>query len=153
MTAGKKFHFEDLTPGFRFETESVTFSEQEIVAFAQQYDPQSFHTSPIAARDSLFGGIIASGWQVGSATMPLIINGKKGGLAGLIGIEITRLRWPNPVRPGDEVKVRVEVLKARLSNSYPNYGIVNLAFEATNQAGAAVQTSEGTFLVPRRTDK
>lgn len=60
MTAGKKFHFEDLPPGFSFETESVTFSEQEIVAFARQYDPQPFHTSPIAARDNLFGGIIGS---------------------------------------------------------------------------------------------
>ena len=152
MREGKQFYFEDLSPGFSFETESVTFSEQEIVAFARRYDPQPFHTSPIAARDSLFGGIIASGWQVGSATMPLIINGKNGGLAGLIGIEITRLRWPNPVRPGDEVKLRIDVLKARLSNSYPHYGIVNLAFEATNQAGAIVQASEGVFLVPRHTD-
>lgn len=153
MTAAKKFHFEDLPPGFSFETESVTFSEKEIVAFARRYDPQSFHISPIAARDSLFGGIIASGWQIGSATMPLIVNGQNGGLAGLVGIEITRLRWPNPVRPGDRVKVRLEVLKARLSNSYPNYGILNLAIEATNQTGAIVQASEGVFLVPRRTDK
>lgn len=60
MREGKQFYFEDLTPGFRFETESVTFSEQEIVAFARQYDPQPFHTSPIAARDNLFGGIIGS---------------------------------------------------------------------------------------------
>ena len=152
MTADKKFYFEDLTPGFSFETESVTFSEHEMVAFAKRYDPQFFHTSPNAAGDSLFGGIVASGWQIGSATMPLIINGKNGGFAGLIGIEITRLRWPNPVRPGDQVKLRVKVLKARPSNSYPAYGVLNLVFEATNQTGAIVQVSEGTFFVPRRTD-
>ena len=138
--------FEDFEPGQVFELGSRTVSEEEIVAFAREFDPQPFHVDPAAAGESVFGGLIASGWHTGAMWMRMYVDTMLGSAArGSPGIE--ELRWLVPVRPGDTLSGRLTVLEATPSATTPDRGTVRIRGEMLNQDGVTVMamTSRGHF--------
>ena len=106
----KERWFEDYTPGSVYEFGSIHVSEQEIIAFASQYDPQPFHLDRALAAESVFGGLVASGWHTASMTMRLLVDYYLSEVSSLGSPGIDELRWLLPVRPGDELAVRVTIL-------------------------------------------
>jgi len=142
--------FEDFRPGETTETGSVTVTREEIVAFARQFDPQPFHVDEEAARRSPYGGLIASGWHTASLCMRLIVAllGSDSGSLGSPGVD--ELRWLKPVRPGDELTVRVEVLETVPSRSKPDRGLIKLRYTMRNQNGEDVMTMIALGMVLRR---
>jgi len=139
-------HFEDYTPGHSVTFGARTVTAEEIIAFARDYDPQSFHLSEEGGRATPYGGLIASGWHTASLTMRMLADTvvSRHGL-GSPGLD--ELRWVKPVRPGDTLSVRVTVLEARRSRSKPDRGIVRQRTEALNQHGEVVMLWTGTILV------
>ena len=143
-----KLYLEDLHVGRTFTTGSVTVTTEAIKAFARDYDPQPFHLDEGAARDSLFGGLAASGWHTAALSMRLLVDGLPfaGGLIG-VGGETT---WPRPTRPGDTLTVHVEVLEITPSKSRPDRGMVRTRNETRNQNGEPVQISNLGIVAWRR---
>lgn len=147
MTA---LYLEDLTPGRRFAAGPVTVTEAEIIAFASRYDPQPFHTDPVAAQDhALFRGLAASGWHTAALTMRMIVDAMGAIAGGVIGGG-GDLQWPRPTRPGDVLTLDVEVLEATPSRSRPERGSAVLRYRTLNQAGEEVQVFIARAVVPRR---
>ena len=105
MTA--PLYFEDLAVGQTFGTGTVTVEPEMIKAFAAEFDPQPFHLDEDAARGSLFGGLVASGWHTAALTMRLLVGGELQIVGGLIGMGVEELRWPRPVHPGDVLRVEI----------------------------------------------
>ena len=140
-------YFEDFRPGQTVELGSRTVTEEEIVAFARQWDPQPFHTDAEAARDSVFGGLIASGWHTGAMWMRLYVDSLLGSSASQGSPGVEELRWLAPVRPGDTLSGRLEVLEAVPSQRRPDRGTVRIRAEMVNQDGVTVMsmTSRGHF--------
>lgn len=143
-------YLDDLTVGRRFTTGSVAVDAASIQAFAAQYDPQPFHLDEAAARASIFGRLVASGWHTMALTMRLLVDGGLQPPWGLIGLGADELRWPRPVEPGDVLRVEWEVIETRPSSSKPDRGIVRLRVTTRNQRGEVVLTLITTVLVPRR---
>lgn len=142
-------YFEDLHPGRRFTSAKHAIDEGQIRAFAAAFDPQPFHLDDVAARKSIFGGLVASGWHTAAITMRLNVTGGlpiAGGLIGLGG----DLAWPKPVRPGDVLHVESEVIEVIPSRSRPDRGTVVLRSETRNGRGETVQITTVKLLVPRR---
>ena len=125
-------YLEDFKPGDRYETASVEVTEEMIFQFAGKYDPQPFHLSREAANNSLFKGLAASGWHVAALTMGLVVRAGLDIANGLIGIDVS-LRWPRPTRPGDVLRVTVDILDVRASHSHPGWGIVKMRWTTANQ--------------------
>ena len=144
--------FEDFRPGDLTDTGSVTVTKEEIIAFARQFDPQPFHIDEEAARRSPFGGLIASGWHTASLCMRLVVAllGPDSGSLGSPGVD--ELRWLKPVRLGDELSVRAEVLEANPSRSKPDRGLVKFRYTMSNQNGEEVMTMIALGLVLRRAE-
>ena len=142
-------YFEDFTIGQRFFTGSLKVDAAEIVEFATKYDPQPFHLDPEAAKDSLFGGLAASGWHSAAMMMRLIVDSEFRPAGGIIGGG-GELQWLKPVRPGDEVHVESEIVELRESRSRPQQGLVKVRITMLNQHGEPVQTFTPTMLVNRR---
>src|SRR5215467_9369856 len=140
-------YFEDYTPGTIFDCGSITIDPAEIVAFALRYDPQYFHTDPEAAKRSAFGGLIASGWQTAGLAMRLLVEGYLSSVASLGSPGIDELRWTKPVRPGDILHVKVNVLDAKLSRTKPDRGIVRSLIEVSNQSGESVMSFKAINLL------
>ena len=142
-----ELYWEDLRPGQVHELGSRAVSEEEIVAFARQWDPQPFHVDPEAAKDSPFGGLIASGWHTGAMWMRLYVDSLLGGDAALGSPGIEELRWLAPVRPGDTLTGRLTVLEATPSERRPDRGTVRIRGEMVNQDGVTVlsMVSRGHF--------
>lgn len=146
-------YFEDYAPGITYECGSVSFDEASIIKFAQQYDPQSFHTDPVTAATGPFGGLIASGWQTAGLVMRVLVDNYLSAEASLGAPAIDELRWPIPVRPGDTLAVRATVVEARKSQSKPDRGIVRTLVEAVNQDGKLAMSCIPTnFLLVRPPD-
>jgi acyl dehydratase len=141
-------YLEDLRVGQRFTTGEYALEADDITAFARQYDPQPFHTDQEAARDSFFGGLVASGWHTAGITMRLVVEGLPiaGGVIGAGG----QLDWPAPTRPGAVLHVEAEVLEVRPSRSRPERGTALVRIETLDQHGAQVQVFTVTIVVPRR---
>jgi acyl dehydratase len=139
--------FEDFEPGQVYELGSKVVAEDEIVAFARQFDPQPFHLDPEAAKDSVFGGLIASGWHTGAMWMRLYVDSLLGGASGQGSSGIEELRWLAPVRPGDTLSGRLIVLEVASSESHPDRGTIRIRGEMVNQDGVPVMTmvSRGRF--------
>lgn len=133
--------------GETFETESHLMTEERIIAFAREFDPQRFHVDPVAARDTIYGGLIASGWHSGSVLMRLLTTTLGPASLGSPGCD--KLRWPAPVRPGDELRLRVTVLAKTPSSSKPDRGILVYRNELFNQKGEVVMSLESTMLCRR----
>jgi acyl dehydratase len=145
-------YFEDYVPGASYDCGSASVSEAEIISFASQFDPQSFHVDPVAAKSGPFGGLIASGWHTAAVVMRQIVENYVSAEASLGSPGIDELRWPRPVRPGDTLRVRVTVVEARRSESRPDRGIVRTAIEAVNQDGQTVMSATATNFLRVRPD-
>lgn len=139
--------FEDYVPGSVHELGSIAVDGEEMLAFAERFDPQSYHVDPQAAAQTHFGGLIASGWHTGSMMMRLFALAYLSPESSLGSPGIATMRWPRPVRPGDSLRVRVTVEHARLSQSRPDRGIIQSLIEVTNQNGEIVMTANPTNLV------
>ena len=142
-------YLEDLHVGQRFESATLAITADEIKAFARQFDPQPFHLDEDAAARSLLGGLAASGWHTAALTMRLLVGGGAPIAGGVIGAGVG-IRWPRPVRPGDELQVVSEVLEITPSRSKSDRGIAVLRSETRNQRGEVVQVLTSKLMVPRR---
>ena len=142
-------YFEDLKAGDRFKSGSYTVGEEQIISFAREFDPQPFHLDRTVARQTMFEGLIASGWHTAAITMRLFVQ-TLNFAEGAIGLGVDELRWPNAVRPGDVLQVETEIVDLRFSRSKPSHGIVRLRNVTTNRDGEIVQTMTSSALVLRR---
>ncbi len=135
---GEEQYYEDFEDGDRFKTDPVSFSEEEIITFARQYDPQRFHVDPLEAEKTMFGGIIASGWHVICATFKKAVDEGFLRNGGISSPGLDKLRWIKPVRPGDFIHLEFEVTHARLSRTRDDRGYVTLTVTAINQKSETV---------------
>ena len=143
-------YWEDYEVGQKFPLGSVGFTEQEIVDFARQFDPQSFHVDRDAAAKSMFGGIIASGWHVAAKMMRLFVDNYVDHRTALGSPGLDALRWLKPVRGGDTLTGTVEIVDKAPSRSRPEMGVVHEQWTVTNQKGETVMTTKGINMVRRR---
>lgn len=143
-------YLEDFAAGQIYASGRITVEKESIKTFAAQFDPQPFHLDEDSARRSIFGGLAASGWHTAALTMRLLVESDFKPVGGIVGAGFDELRWPVPVRPGDELHVESEVLEVRPSKSRPHQGLVKVRTTTKNQKGEAVQVSVGNLVVPRR---
>ena len=143
-------YFEDFAPGQSFETGSRSLSEAEIIAFAKQWDKQSFHIEPEAAKASIYGGLIASGFHTLLTSFDLIVEAAIWTESSQGSPGIQDLRWLKPVRPGDELTVAVEVVATRPSSSREDRGYITWDHRTTNQRGETVMTFRSVSIALRR---
>ena len=168
-------HFEDFEVGTRFRLGPVSLSEEAIIAFAREHDPQPFHLDEEAARNGPFGGIVASGWHtaclchslvvrhlgpqrslareqtgpsVSEQPEPKALGDAESGSLGSPGVD--ELRWLKPVRPGDHLMLEVEVIATNPSRSRPDRGSVRFGYRCTNQDGVVVMTMVAIGMFRRR---
>ena len=139
--------FEGYVPGAVHDLGSVVVDEKEVIAFAQQFDPQPFHLDKERAEKSAFGGLIASGWHTACMAMRLIVDHYLSEVSSEGSPGIDELRWLRPVRPGDQLSVRVTILDARLSRSRPERGIVRSQIETLNQDEEVVMHLTSTIFI------
>ena len=142
-------YLDDLAVGDRFSSAEHTLDEQQITAFASQFDPQPFHLSHDAAKNTLFGGLAASGWHTAAITMRLLVTSGMPLANGVIGAG-GEISWPKPTRPGDVLHVESEVMDILPSRSRPDRGIVTVRSETRNQRGDVVQLLVAKLVVFRR---
>ena len=143
-------YFEDFHAGDVIPVGSVEITEPEIIAFARQFDPQPMHIDPAAARDTIYQGLIASGWHTVSLFMRMLVEKLVARTTSLGSPGVDELRWLQPVRPGDQLSGQMEILETRGSNSRPNMGIVRWRGEVRNQKGELVMTLVGSNFFGRR---
>jgi acyl dehydratase len=143
-------YFEDFFEGLTVDLGNVEFTAAGIIEFARAYDPQPMHTSPDAARDSIYGGLIASGWHTAGAYMRLLVDSVIGQSDSLGSPGIDSLRWLKPVRPGDTLRGSFTVLEAKESRSRPDRGIVRSRGEMLNQDNEVVMQVEAVNFFGRR---
>ena len=145
----KVHYLDDLSVGQRFLSGTKLVTEEEVIRFAREYDPQPFHTDPEAAKATFFQGLAASGWHTMAMTMRLMVEGGlplAGGIVGAGG----EISWPMPTRPGDTLTVESVVEEIRPSRSRPDRGMVTVRNETKNQRGEIVQVLVGKLVVPKR---
>jgi acyl dehydratase len=143
-------YLEDLRVGQRFQSGMHRIDEEQIRAFAEQFDPQPFHLDAQAAKETLFGELVASGWHTAAVSMRLLVQGGlpiAGGIVGAGG----EIAWPRPVRRGALLHVESEILDLRPSRSRPDRGVVTVRSETRDQHGEVVQVFVAKLIVPRRT--
>ena len=143
-------YLEDFAVGQTFSSGRLKMETESIKAFAASYDPQPFHLDEAAARGSIFRGLVASGWHTAAVTMRLLVGSELKPAGGLIGASIDEMRWPKPVRPGDELRVEAEVLEVRRSRSRPEQGMVRARLTTLNQDGEPVQAFVVNMVVQAR---
>jgi acyl dehydratase len=144
-------YLEDLTPGLKIEGGPLTVDEEAAIAFARQFDPQPFHTDPVAALTGFFGGLVLSGWHTAALTMRMLAGTKVSQIVnGLVGLEVRHIRFPSPARPGDTLSVTAEILENRPSRSKPGWGTAVVRWTTRNQRGEAVLESENVIWVQAR---
>ena len=142
--------WEDFKVGERAEMGRHTFSEEEILKFARAFDPQPFHIDPQAAQQGFFGGLIASGWHTCAVAMRIMVESYLRHASSLGSPGVDSIRWPVPVRPGDTLLFRREVLAARASATRPGVGLVKHRWDAVNQRGELALTMEGWGMFGRK---
>ncbi|MEM8950583.1 MAG: MaoC family dehydratase [Pseudomonadota bacterium] len=145
-----KIFLDDLEAGQVYRLGSETISEKEIIAFAERYDPQPFHIDPEAAAGTIYGGVIASGWQTACIFMRLFVDGLLNRCAAMGSPGLDNLRWLRPVRPGDELEATVEVLETRPSRSKPDRGLAKLRCSVADKSGDEVLTFVANVLFQKR---
>jgi acyl dehydratase len=143
------YYLDDLKVGQRFVSDSHQLDEAQIKAFATEFDPQPFHLDDAAARNSLFGGLAASGWHTAAITMKLLVTSGAPLAGGVIGAG-GELNWPRPTRPGDILHVESEIIEITPSRSRPDRGMATVRSETLNQRGEVVQAMTAKLVVPRR---
>ncbi|HEV8355244.1 MAG TPA: MaoC family dehydratase [Gemmatimonadales bacterium] len=150
MTDAPVRYLEDLLPGQKFGSGTQRVELERIKSFAAEFDPQPFHLDEAAAASSLLKGLAASGWHTAAITMRLLVESELRLAGGILGAGFDELRWPRPVRPGDELRVEGEVLEVRPSRSRPDQGVIKVRTTTLNQRGEPVQVFVGNLIVPRR---
>ena len=143
-------YLEDFEAGQTFRSGRIRVDADRIKTFAAEFDPQPFHLDESAATDSIFRGLAASGWHTAAITMRLMVEGNLKLAGGIVGAGFDELRWPRPVRPGDELHVECEVLEVRASKSRPDQGVIKVRSTTLNQNNEPVQVSVGNLIVLRR---
>jgi len=144
-------YLEDFAVGPTSSSGRLLVDNERIKSFAAEFDPQPFHLDGEAAKHTLFGGLAASGWHTAAATMRLLVESEMKPAGGIVGASFDELRWPRPVRPGDELHVQSEVLEVRPSQSRPEQGVIKARTTTLNQNGEAVQILVANLIVLRRT--
>jgi acyl dehydratase len=146
-----KLYFEDLSLGLSWQAGPIQVTQADIIAFAQSFDPQPFHTDPeAAAAHRLFRGLAASGWHTAALSMRLFAGGETAPAGGIIGNGIDELRWPRPVRPGDALSLTSEVVELRAPEPGKSVGWARIRNTTRNQNGEVVQSLVATLSIPRR---
>ncbi len=147
----KERFYDDFSVGEKFSLGTVVMKEEEMINFATQFDPQRFHLDPEAAAQTIYGGLIASGWHTGSLMMKLLTEGFLGehslGAAGL-----SELSWPAPVRVGDVLTLTVEIMKKRESKSRQYLGLIEIKNQLVNQNGEVALQAVPTMLIAMKDD-
>ena len=143
-------YFEDFSEGQTLDLGTISLSQEEIIEFASKYDPQPMHTDPQAAKASIYGGLIASGWHTVASYMRLVVDNVLRGTESIGSPGVENLRWLKPVRPGDVLRARFTILESRPSNSRPDWGIVRSRGELSNQNGEVVMQIEAVNFFARR---
>ncbi len=138
--------FADFHPGQVIEAGPYVLSEAELVQFAKAYDPQWFHTDVEAAADSAFGGLIASGWHTCAIAMRLVVDAALKGSESFASPGLEQVRWPNPVRPGDALRLVADVVEVRRSEKRPTLGILRWHWRLFNQREQMVLEVDVTSL-------
>lgn len=149
-TRSYEFYFDDFEVGRTLEMGTYTVTEEEILTFARQYDPQPFHIDEDAAKHSIYGGIISSGWMTCSIMMRLMVQGFLSKAASMGSPGVDEIRWIKPVYPGDTLSVSSTCMEVRPSQSKPDRGVAVNRWEARNQRGELVCTVTGMGLFRRR---
>ena len=143
-------YFDDFKVGERFRSKGVTLTEAEIISFALAYDPQPFHLDAVAAAQSPFGGLIASGLQTFALGWRMFLQEGAFSACSLGSPGIDELRWTAPVKPGDTLRTEAEVIETRPSGSKPDRGTLKMAYRMTNQRGETVLTMTILHILKRR---
>src|SRR5450759_597202 len=143
-------YFEDYVEGDVHHFGTISVEADELIAFAKRFDPQAMHTDPEAAKNTPFGGIIASGWHTAGLMMRLYVEHYLTHVASLASPGLDELRWLKPVRAGDTLSVRVTVLKTAPSKSKPDRGAVTSFVEVINQVDESVMTFRVVNIIGKR---
>lgn len=146
----RQWYFEDFHPGQEIDLGERRVSEEQIVAFAREYDPQPFHVDREAAGASIYGGVIASGWHTCSLMMRMVVDGLMASSSSMGSPGLDGVRWLRPLRAGDTIRVRYLTTQVKASNSKPDRGVVWSKWTATNQHGEEICTIEGMGMFGRR---
>jgi acyl dehydratase len=150
VSGAPTLYLDDLKPGMVLPLGSVRVTREEILEFARRYDPQPIHLDEEAARASIYGGLISSGWLTVSLGMRRIVDGFLVRAASLGAPGCDEVRWLRPVRPGDTLTYRAEILEVTPSRTKPDRGIARVRYEAVNQDGEPVLRMTGLQLLARR---
>ena len=143
-------YLEDYGVAQTFGSGRLRVDKERIKTFAAEFDPQPFHLDEEAARETIFRGLAASGWHTAALTMRLLVESEFKPAGGIVGTGFDELRWPLPVRPGDELRTESEILEVRPSKSRTDRGLIKVRTTTLNQNGEIVQVSIGNLLVPLR---
>jgi len=149
-TSREERYLEDYVEGDVHEFGPVSVTEEEIMAFGGKFDPQVFHTDPVKAKETFYGGLIASGWHTSSLFMRLFVENYLAGKASLGSPGVDELRWLKPVRPGDSLILRITVHKVKPSTTKPDRGVLFSFCEMVNQKNEVVSTMMALNLVRYR---
>jgi acyl dehydratase len=142
-------YLEDFVVGQTFGSGRARVDRERIKTFAAEFDPQPFHLDEEAASNTIFRGLAASGLYTAALTMRLLVESEFKPAGGIVGAGLDELRWPLPVRPGDELRVETEILEIRPSKSHPRQGQIKVRTKTLNQNGEAVQVFVANLIVPR----
>jgi acyl dehydratase len=140
--------FADFPVGRRLCSSGYPVTAHAIKGFAREFDPQVFHLDDEAARLTIFEGLAASGWYTAAISMRLFVE-TMNVAGGIVGLGVDELKWPAAVRPGDELRVEIEVVDARVSKSRAGYGILRIRNITRNQRDEVVQSFCASAMLPR----
>ncbi|WP_262177117.1 MaoC family dehydratase [Haloarcula laminariae] len=144
--------YEDISVGDTHHSDGYQLSKEDIIEFGEKYDPQPFHTDEEAAKDSVFGGLVASGWQTAAVSMRLYVESSED-MATQAGLGVDDLRWHRPLRPGDELRLETEIIDKRISESDTSCGVVTTRHQGLNQDDELIISYAATAMVRRRADE
>ena len=145
-----RYYWEDFKVGDSAPIGERVVDKEEVIAFGKAFDPQPFHIDEEAANESMFGGLIASGWHTVGMVMRMTVDAYLRDSASLGSPGVDSVRWLKPVRPGDTIRAMRKVLETRASRSRPTMGVVKTLWEVFNQHGELVMTMEGYGMFERR---
>lgn len=143
-------YFEDFAIGETWTSKSVILTEDDIVRYAREHDPQPIHTDPEKAAAGRFGTVIASGWQIAALSMRVFVEAGGYGETPMVGLGIDELRWRRPVRPGDTLRVTRKVIGTEIHKTRPEFGIVRTQVRVLNQTDETVMSLISLGQVPCR---
>lgn len=143
-------HFEDIRQGEVIPLGKIKVTKADIIEFATEFDPFPFHLDEKAAKESLLGGLAASGWQTGALSLRMLVDSLLSKIASMGGLGFTDLRWKRPMMKGDTLTGTATITSRRRSRSHANMGIIEIAFDMRNQKGEQVMTLNLANLVELR---